>query len=76
MPGIYQGTELADKTFYGLRLDLKTGHFSLEIIRDGSPVVLPQEGVIDPNDYRAWVWSDNHLELRWAPQGHIQLVIL
>lgn len=77
MPGIYQGTDLAEKTFYGLRLDAATGHLDMETIRDGSaPVVLPQLGVIDPNDYRTWFWSDNAVTLQWGDNGHLQMVIL
>lgn len=76
MPGIYEGTELADKTFYGVRSDNQTSHTSLEVIRDSTPVVLPQPGVIDPQDYKTWFWSDNDIKLQWGSNGHLQLVML
>lgn len=75
MPGIYTGTDLADKTFYGFRLS-NSGDLNVEIIRGESPVVLPQEGVIDPNDYKTFVWSDNDLSFEWGPNGHIYMRML
>ena len=73
MSGIYTGTDLADKTFYGFRLDNATGNLQVEIINDGSPVVLPQDGVIDPNDYKSSVWSQDTLRFQWGNSGHLQV---
>ena len=54
MSGFYEGSDLADKTFYGFRLNLDTGHLNVEIIgpTDGSVVALPQDNLFDKDDYR------------------------
>jgi hypothetical protein len=75
MPGIYTGTDLADKSFYGFRLSI-SGNLSVEVIRGESPIVLPQEEAIDPNDYKTYVWSDNDLSFEWGPNGHIYMKML
>lgn len=76
MSGLYEGTDLADKTFYGFRLDAQSGNLDFEIIRDGIPVVLPQDGVIDPADLKAWFWSANAVSMRWNKNGHLEMVML
>jgi hypothetical protein len=74
--GLYTGTALANKTFYGFRLDPATGNCDFEKINDGTPVVLPNDGVIDPNDYRAFFWSSDTIKVQWGPNGHIQMVFV
>jgi len=71
MSGFYEGSDLADKTFYGFRLNL-------EVIspQDGTPVVLPQEGLFDKADYRQWVWSRDTLRFQWGNNGHLQVKFL
>lgn len=76
MAGFYEGSDLADKTFYGFRLDPATGNLNVEIINDGSPVELPQAGVIDPNDYKQWVWTRDTLRFQWGNKGHLQVQIV
>lgn len=73
MAGFYTGTDLADKTFYGFRQDAATGNLTVEIINDGSPVVLPQYNMLSANDYRQWVWSRDTLQFQWGPSGHLQV---
>jgi hypothetical protein len=73
MAGFYEGSDLADKTFYGFRLDNATGNLNVEIINDGSPVVLPQDNVISVEDYKQWVWSRDTLQFQWGPGGHLQV---
>ena len=75
MAGFYDGTDLADKTFYGFRLNRGDGGLNVEVINDGSAVVLPQPDVVDPNDYKQWVWSQNTLQFQWDG-GHLQVKIL
>ena len=78
MAGLYEGTDLADKTFYGFRLNLDTGHLNVEVITptDGDPVVLPQDGLFDKADYRQWVWSRDTLRFQWGNNGHLQVKFL
>ncbi len=73
MAGFYEGSDLADKTFYGFRLDNPTGNLNIEIINDGSPVVLPQDNVVSADDYKQWVWSRDTLQFQWGPGGHLQV---
>ena len=76
MAGFYEGTDLADKTFYGFRFNPDTGNLEIEIINDGSPVMLPDEGIIDKYDYRQWVWSRDTLKFPWGNNGHLQVKFL
>ena len=76
MAGFYEGTDLADKTFYGFRLDPATGNLNVEKINDGSPVYFPQEGAIDPNDYKQWVWTRDTLDFEWGNNGHLMVKFL
>jgi hypothetical protein len=76
MSGIYEGTDLADKTFFGFRLDPATGNLDVEVINDGTSVALPQEGVIDPLDYRAWLWSRNTVQFEINGNGHLLMRML
>ena len=76
MAGFYQGSDLANKTFYGFRLDPDTGNLNVEIINDGtSAVVLPQDDIIDKYDYKQWVWSQNTLDFQWD-KGHLQVKMI
>lgn len=76
MAGFYEGTDLADKTFYGFRLDPDTGNLNIEIINGESPVELPQEGIIDKYDYKTWVWSRDTLKFQFNEKGHLQVKFL
>jgi hypothetical protein len=76
MAGFYEGTDLADKTFYGFRFNPDTGNLEVEIINDGSPVALPAEGIIDKYDYKQWVWSRDTLKFQWGNRGHLQVKFL
>ena len=75
MAGFYEGTDLADKTFYGFRLDPDTGNLNVEIIdpNDGTAVLLPQDGVIDKYDLKQWVWTRDTLRFQWGNKGHLQV---
>lgn len=69
--------EVATDAFYGFRLDPITGHLNVEVIAAGTDVIqLPQEGVIDPNDYVNWMWSPATLQFDFAPNGHLKMTVL
>ena len=75
--GLYDGTDLADKVFYGLRLNHATGDLTVEVIDDGSElIVLPQDDVVDPNAYKITLWSRDTLDFRIDARGHLQLTIV
>lgn len=74
--GFYEGSDLADKTFYGFRLDPDSGNLNIEIINDGTSVNLPQEGFIDKYDYKQFVWSRDTLQFQWGNNGHLQVKFL
>ena len=76
MSGLYEGTDLVDKTFYGFRLDSVTGHLDVEVLDGGDAVVLPQEGFIDPLDYKQWVWSQDTLNFEFIDNGNLLLRIV
>lgn len=76
MAGFYEGTDLANKTFYGFRLDVDSGNLNIEIINDGSLVALPQDNIIDKNDYKQWVWTQDTLQFQWGNNGHLQVKLV
>jgi hypothetical protein len=72
MAGIYEGTDLADKTFYGFRMEDATSDLQIEIINDGvTPVVLPMDGILDTTDYKAWIWSQDTIRFEFNSKGHL-----
>lgn len=78
MATFYQGLDLAemlDKTFYGFRLNPDDGGLTVELINDGSAIVLPQDEIIDKYDYKQWIWSEDTLDFQWD-KGHLQLKVL
>jgi hypothetical protein len=76
--GIYTGTQYGDKTFYGFKLDPATGDCTVDVINDGvTPVILPQEDNIGPDDYKAMFWSIDSVEFRFNHStGHLEMVFL
>ncbi len=69
--GFYEGSALADKTFYGFKLD-KQGDLTVEIINDGTTVVsLPEDDIIDDNDYKHWFWSSDTINFYFDENGHL-----
>ena len=74
--GFYEGTALADKTFYGVRLK-QTGDLNVDVINDGTTaVVLPDDNVIDPEAYKTWFWSADTITFRWGEHGHLLMEMI
>jgi len=70
-------TELAPKSFYGFRFNPDTGNLDVEIINDGvTPVVLPDDNVIDKYDYKQWFWTQGTLRFQWGNSGHLQVKLV
>jgi len=77
MAGFHEGTDLANKTFYGFRLIQRTGDLNVDIINDGSTVSLPQNGyIIGQNEYVNWIWSTDTYQFRWGDKGHLEMVFI
>jgi len=76
MGGFSVDEQLATQAFYGMRLNTKTGHFRVEEITNGDlPVVLPQDNVLNINDYKQWVWSKAKLGFTFSANGHLLMTV-
>lgn len=76
--GVVIDDSISKKVFYGIRFQQATGHLNIEEISKGSdPIALPQDGVIDPTDYKQWLWTNSKLSFQWSTTkpGHLELVI-
>jgi len=75
MGGFYEGTDLADKVFYGFRLNPDDGGLVVEVLDGDTPVSLPQETIIDKYDYKQWVWSKDTIQFEWN-KGHLLMRLI
>lgn len=81
-PGLFTDNtlDLADKTFYGFKLDPQTGNLEVHVIDDNTMTInLPEDNdtINDPNDYRHYVWSSNLLKFDFnESNGHLHLEIV
>jgi hypothetical protein len=70
------GFDLGDKTAYGFRQTLATGHLNVEIVRDSTtPVQLPVDNLVRADDYRLLFFSSDTIRFQWGASGHLQMVI-
>lgn len=77
MPGFYEGSDLANKTFYGFRLIERTGDLNVDVIAGDGVVSLPENGyIIGQNEYKTWVWSTSTYQFRWGAKGHLEMVFV
>lgn len=76
MGGFYEGTDLADKVFYGFRLNPDTGNLDIEILDGDTPVSTPQDGVIDKYDYKQWFWTKDTVRFEWGTKGHLLMRLI
>lgn len=75
MSGFYEGTDLADKVFYGFRLDPDNGGLTIEVLDGDTAVVLPQNDIIDKYDYKQWFWSKDTVQFEWS-NGHLHMRLI
>lgn len=74
MAGLYTGTDLADKTFIGFKVDPVTGKGTVEIIRNGEAVInLPSSDTVNPSGYLTYVWTRDTLQFAVTSNGHLQV---
>jgi hypothetical protein len=76
MAGFYEGTDLADKVFYGFRLNPDTGNLNIEVLDGDTPVSLPQDDIIDKYDYKQWVWSKDTIQFEWGNNGRLLMRLI
>lgn len=72
--GVYDGTDLANKTFFGFKVDPSTGRATLEIIEDSSVVMLPYDPTV--TGYRTYFWTDSTMDFSVTSDGHLQVTVL
>lgn len=76
MGGFYTGTDLADKVFYGFRLNPDTGNLNIEILDGDTPVSLPQDRIVDKYDYKQWFWTKDTVRFEWGNGGHLLIRLI
>ena len=67
--------DYANQNFYGFRVNPDTSSLVVEVLTGDIPVVLPQEGFIDRNDYQQWEFSDKAMQFSWN-KGHLKVKVL
>ena len=76
MSGLYTGTDLADKVFYGFRLNPDNGNLDIEILDGDTAVSLPQDDIIDKYDYKQWFWTKDTVRFEWGTGGHLLMRLI
>lgn len=75
----YQVTDIdiADKAFYGFRINAATGQFTIDFINDGTQIDLPVDDVLKDNQYRTWLWTKSTIQFSWddAQKTHLLMEI-
>ncbi len=66
---------VASDVLYGFRMDPATSHLNVEVLSGADVISLPQEGVIDPNDFRQWLVSTNTLDFTVDGRGHLIMTV-
>lgn len=65
---------IMDKAFVGFRLNAETGNLTVEILDDNEYIIsLPDDIIINGNDYKALFWTKKNLDFIWKPEkpGHL-----
>jgi hypothetical protein len=76
MSGLYTGTDLVDKVFYGFRLNPDNGNLDIEILDGDTAVSLPQDNIIDKYDYKQWFWTKDTVQFEWGTGGHLLMRLI
>lgn len=76
MGGFYTGTDLADKVFYGFRMNPDNGGLNIEVLDGDTPVSLPQDEIIDKYDYKQWFWSKDTVQFEWGANGRLLMRLI
>jgi hypothetical protein len=76
--GVQLPSNIPTDAFYGFRLNPSTGHLDVEVIANGNGVVrLPNDEILDPLDYKQWLWTTLSLHFAFNPtNGHLEMTAL
>lgn len=77
-PGIQEFPEPSGKNAYGIKYTQSTGALDLVRLSDGDFIKLPDDNIINEEDYTEVVWSNKLLNFSWATShpGHLQVEIV
>lgn len=77
-PGVQEFPEPSGKNAYGFKYNQSTGALDLVRLSDGDFIKLPDDNIINEDDYTEVVWSNKLLNFSWAPSypGHLQVEIV
>lgn len=67
--------EFYDNIFYGLKYDPTDGSAYFERIDTGEVIVLPEEGVINSDDYVHYFTSPKKLNFTWSTEDPSRLLL-
>jgi len=70
-------SKMNEKTFYGLKFDVKTGNLEVHIIDDDTMLInLPDDNIIDLDTYLYHFWSKQLLDFSINTEnGHLYMKI-
>lgn len=68
--------DLAEKTFYGIKLFYNSGKVVVDRIYGDEPIALPQQNFQSSSDYVNWIFTNNTLNFYWQNNGHLLLEVL
>ena len=70
------------QNFYGLKTSADTGRLYVQIVDDGSKVVLPQSAVNSngvrvrtQEEYKEWIFTPEILSFQWDPENPTHLLV-
>ena len=75
-PGQTDMEDFVDQVFYGVRQDIVTGTASIDRISGDSPISLPDDKIVRPNDYKNWIWTYSTLRFSWGTGGRLLMEVL
>jgi len=67
--------EMADKAFYGFRINAATGKLTIDFVNDNTQIDLPVDDVLKDNQYRTWIWTKNTLQFTWDSTQNTHLLM-
>jgi hypothetical protein len=68
--------ELYENVFYGIKFDPSEGKATIEVIREGEPVSLPESNnYTDFNDYAHWLASSKSINFSWETNKKTHLLM-
>jgi hypothetical protein len=67
--------ELYDRVFYGMTYDPSTGKISVEIIKDGETIEIPNSTNFSEGSYAHWFSSSKQINFNWKESEKSHLLI-